>query len=73
MIPTKDTDEDEWMNVQVEASESRGTVVAQTLEAIAEVADDAPVWARYDFEVVVVEYDTRVDEKQTDSEEDPAR
>jgi len=62
MKRTKDTD-DEWMNVHVDASEGKGTGVAQTLSAIAEVADDAPEWARYDLEVEVVEYDTREDKQ----------
>ena len=61
MKPTKET-EDEWLNVEVEASGGKGTGVSQTLEAIAEVAWDAPEWARYDLEVKVVEYDTRADE-----------
>ena len=62
MKPTKDT-EDEWMNVEVDASEGTGNAVAATLRPIAEVADDAPEWARYDLEVKVTEYDTREEQE----------
>ena len=58
MEPTKDT-EGEWMNVTIDGKQGSGPAVAVLLERVAEVAEDAPDWARYELELEVTEYDSR--------------
>ena len=61
-MSTKDND-DEWMNVEVDASGGDGNAIAAVLEPIAEVARDAPEWAEYDIELKIEEHDKRADDE----------
>jgi len=55
------TDDDEWMNVEVDASGGDGKAIAAVLKPIVKVARDAPEWAEYDIELKIEETDTRTD------------
>ena len=54
-------DDEEWMNVEVDASGGDGKAIAAVLEPIVKVARDAPEWAEYDIELKIEETDTRAD------------
>ena len=53
--------DEEWMNVEVDASGGDGKAIAAVLEPIVKVARDAPEWAKYDIELKIEETDTRTD------------